>query len=192
MVLGLVLLVALSREVWLPWIGEFLMVADPLQPADAVVVLGGGERHRVQEGARLVLEGLAPWLVVTDASINLPGIRADYADLMTQEAVWQGVPPERIVRAPGLVETTAEEAQAVRQLAKTRGWRSLIVVTDPFHTRRARMTFRRALAGEGISVVVRAVQGSPYSAGTWWKTTEGLRETWTEYLKLALYVAGYR
>ncbi|MCB0245906.1 MAG: YdcF family protein [Anaerolineae bacterium] len=186
------LVVAAGRALWLPWLGGFLIVADPLQPADAVVVLGGGERDRVEEGARIFNAGLAPSLVVTDSPVDLPGIRSDYADLMAQEARWQGVPATQIVRTPGLVTTTAEEAEAVRTLAEDRGWRSLIVVTDPFHTRRARMNFRRALRNSAVAVIIRPVQGSWYTASSWWRSADGLRETWTEYLKLALYALGYR
>jgi uncharacterized SAM-binding protein YcdF (DUF218 family) len=191
-VLGLGVLVILTRGHWLPLVGGFLIVADPLRPADAVVVLGGGKRDRVEEGARLVHADLAPWLVVTDSPINWPGIRANYAELMRQEALWQGLPADRILQAPGLVTTTAEEALAVRQLAQAQGWRSLIVVTDPFHTRRARMNFRHAFADTDILVTMRPVQGSWYTASTWWKSENGLRETWTEVLKLALYALGYR
>lgn len=79
----------------------------------------------------------------------------------------------------GLVTTTDEEARAVRALAEARGPRSLIVVTDPFHTRRARLNFRRILAGTAISVVVRPVQNSPYVSGVWWKSADGLWQTWT-------------
>ena len=132
------MLLALGGRVWLSWLGRFLVVTDPLRPVDALVVLGGGGRHRIEEGARLAVAGLAPWLVVTNTRMSWPGVRASYAELMAQEALWQGVPAQRLLDAPGLVTTTVEEAQAVRALAAERGWRSLLVVTDPWHTRRAR------------------------------------------------------
>ncbi|MGA9349499.1 MAG: ElyC/SanA/YdcF family protein [Anaerolineae bacterium] len=81
---------------------------------------------------------------------------------------------------------------AVHQLAREQGGCSLIVVTDPFHTRRARMAFRDAFRGTGITVMVRPVNESKYRPDSWWQTRDGLRETWTEYLKLLLYVVGYR
>ena len=139
-VLLAVVLLALGGRVWLGWLGRFLVASDPLRPVDALVVLGGGGRHRIHEGARLALAGVAPWLVVTNTRVSWPGVRASYAELMAQEAQWQGVPAQRTpgVHAPGLVTTTVEEAHAVRALAAARGWRSLLVVTDPWHTRRAR------------------------------------------------------
>ncbi len=185
-------LALLCRGLWLSAVGRFLVVSDPLQAADAVVVLGGGSPVRVAGGVELFRAGYAPWFVVTNMPLNTPGIREDYAELMKREAVWQGVPEERILRAPGVVRTTYEEALAVRQLVQERDLRSLIVVSDPFHTRRARMAFGDAFAGAGITITVRAVNGSWWEPDSWWRTQDGLRETWTEYLKLALHLVGYR
>ncbi len=185
-------LLALGRNLWLPGIGRFLVVADPLQKADAVVTLSGGERDRVAYAAKLFNEGYADWFVATNMKHDLPGVRVPYGELVRQEAIWQGVPGERILIAPGIVETTYEEALAVRELAQERGWRSLIVVTSPYHTRRARVAFRDALRDTGIVVRIRPVNEHWYRADSWWKSRDGLRETWTEYAKLLLYFAGYR
>jgi uncharacterized SAM-binding protein YcdF (DUF218 family) len=190
-VLLLALLVTL-RGLWLPLIGGALIVADPLRPADAVVPLGGGERDRVTQAVALIRQGDAGWLIATDSEIDLPGIRDSWTDLVRREAVWQGTPAERIVAASGIVTTTYAEAQAVRRLMLDRGWRSLIVVTDPYHTRRARLIFRDVFRDSGVQVIVRPVEDAPYRADTWWRTEDGLRETWTEYLKMLLYGVGYR
>lgn len=191
-VLLAVVLLALGGRVWLGWLGRFLVTADPLRPVDALVVLGGGGRHRIEEGVRLALAGVAPWLVVTNTRVSWPGVRASYAELMAQEAQWQGVPPERIVPAPGLVTTTVEEALAVRALAAARGWRSLMVVTDPWHTRRARLIFRRILHPDGVAVCAHPAPKPGYETAAWWKTADGVRDTWAEYQKLALYGLGHR
>jgi hypothetical protein len=41
-----VILIVASHSLWLPSVGSFLIVTDPLQPADALVALAGG-RERV-------------------------------------------------------------------------------------------------------------------------------------------------
>jgi uncharacterized SAM-binding protein YcdF (DUF218 family) len=184
-------LVLASCQFWLPFIGGFLVVADPLQPADAIVALGGGKERAVY-GAELFNQGYADWFITADMPLNVPGIREPYSELVKREATWQGVPEENILVTPGTVETTYQEALAVRQLAEARGLRSLIVVTDPFHTRRARMAFRDAFRDTDITVMGRPVSESKYRPDSWWQTRDGLRETWTEYLKLLLYVVGYR
>ncbi len=187
-----VALAAISSSYWLPTIGRFLVVEDPTQPSDAVVALAGGGRSRVTGAAQLLEEGQASWLIVTNMPLNTPGIRVSYADLMRSEAIWQGVPEDRILQAPGTVRTTYEEAEAVRRLAEERGFRSLTVVTDSFHTRRAMMAFRDAFAGSSIDVFVQPARLGWYQPSVWWQDRDSLRETWTEYLKLALYLVGYR
>lgn len=189
---ALAALAILGRRLWLPAVGRALVVADPLPAAaDAVVPLAGGDERSVY-AARLFLAGHAAWYAAANMDLNLPGVRASYAELVRQEAVWQGVPAERVVLVPGTVATTCQEAEAVAGLARERGWRSLLVVTDPFHTRRARLCFRQALEGSGIVVAVRPVEPSWYDPESWWRTVDGQRDTWTEYLKLALHAAGYR
>jgi uncharacterized SAM-binding protein YcdF (DUF218 family) len=188
----LVLLLVLYYQIWLPPFARFLVVSDPLQPADAVVVLGGGGPQRVAGGVEVFEEGYAPWFVVTNNWVNMPGVRAEYADLMRIEAMWQGVPEESIVAARDRARTTYEEALTLRPLVEGRGWSSLIVVTDPFHTRRAQRTFRDVFRGTGVQVWVHAVNPSWYDPETWWQDNDSLRETWTEYLKLGLYLAGYK
>ena len=188
----LVTTLVLGQPLWLPPIGRFLVVADPLQPADAVVVLGGGGPRRVAGGVELFREGLATWFVVTNNSVNMPGVRADYAELMRTEALWQGIPEESILVAKPLARTTYEEALALRDLLEQRGWTSLIVVTDAFHTRRAAWTFQDVFRGTGARIVVQPSSKSWYNPETWWQDDDSLRETWTEYLKLVLYVVGKR
>lgn len=190
--LGLIvpLFLLLTRLLWLPLIGGFLIMADPLAPADAVVPLGGGASDRVVQAATLYRQGYAGWLVTTNTELDLPGVRDSWATLVRREAIWQGVAEERIADAPGIVTTTANEARAVRGMVVERGWRSLIVVTDPLHTRRARLIFRDVFQDTGVSVIVRPVDDAPYRADTWWRTEEGLRYAWTEYLKLMFYLVG--
>jgi uncharacterized SAM-binding protein YcdF (DUF218 family) len=143
-------------------------------------------------GAELFHAGYAPWLIVTNSPLDMPGLRVDYAELMRTEALWQGVPEERILRAPGTVRSTYEEALAVRQLAEVQGLGSLTVVTDPFHTRRARRAFRDAFRGTGVRIWTQPANDSWYHPDSWWQSQDTLRETWTEYLKWALYLLGYR
>ena len=186
------LLVVVTHSLWLAALGRWLVVEDPLRAADAIVVMGGGGPDRVAGGVALSKAGYAPWFVVTNMPLNTPGIREDYAELVRREATWQGVPEGRILRAPGTVRTTYEEALAVRELCIDQGFQSLIVVSDVYHTRRVRRAFGDALAGSGIQVTVRASPYGYWQPDAWWRTMDGLRDTWTECLKWVLYGIGYR
>jgi uncharacterized SAM-binding protein YcdF (DUF218 family) len=145
----------------------------------------------VTAAAALWKQGYARWLASAQFPFRLPGVRASYGELVQREAAWQGVPADRVVLAPGDVETTYQEAVAIRQLAQQRGWCSLIVVTDPYHTRRARAIFRQVLAGTGIAVAMRPAPAHGYRPDAWWESPTGLRVTALEILKWVMYWVGY-
>ena len=149
-----VLLVGLVVSGVLPvatWLARPLAVADPLRPADAVVVLGGGVIDaqtpgretlvRLVHGIRLWNRGLAPLLIVTGANPREPSVPE--ADVMARVATDLGVPPDRLViERKG--ERTWTQGQAVARIARERGLRSVLLVTSPPHMYRAQRVFRRA------------------------------------------------
>ncbi len=181
----------LTAYFWLPLLGRYLVDADPLQKADAMASLNGG-RDRPVYGAKLFREGYAGWYLTVDMPLDVPGVNEPYGDLVKREVVALGVPSDRVLRAGGTVETTYEEAVKLRDLAADRGFRSLLVVTSAYHTHRARLIFEEVLRGTGIRVIVRPVENDPYRPEAWWTSERGLRDTWTEYLKLTLHLLGYR
>jgi uncharacterized SAM-binding protein YcdF (DUF218 family) len=64
------------------------------------------------------------------------------------------------VLAVGPVVNTHDEAVAVARLAAERGWKRVIVVTSPTHTRRACAAFERA----GLAVVCTPATETQYNA----------------------------
>lgn len=184
------LIMVVSRDIWLPFVGRFLIVADPVQLADALVPLAG-DRSRVVDAAKLLKHGYARWFVITDMWIDDTSPALKYVELVKTQAAEQGVPENQIVVAPGAARTTYQEALNLRQLAKQRRWRSLIVVTSPYHCRRAQLILQEVFRDTEIDIIVRPVTDHWYSAENWWTTERGLQTTIEEYLKLALYLVGY-
>ncbi len=82
-------------------------------------------------------------------------------------------------------QSTYDEALNLRRLAQQRGWRSLIVVTDPVHTRRAVRTFSTLLPG--VRVHVSAAPDPRFEPGRWWRSEHGLVAVFNELLKLGFY-----
>jgi uncharacterized SAM-binding protein YcdF (DUF218 family) len=107
--------------------------------ADAVVVFAGGDGERQEEGARLVREGAAPVLVVSDG--GRPG--RDQARLCRERP--EGL---RLVCLSPDPATTRGEARAFAELAGREGWRSLVLVTSTYHLRRAELLLDRCYGGE--------------------------------------------
>ncbi len=125
----------LSYSIWLPSIAGFLVIADPLHPADAVIPLAGGV-ERAAYAARLHKDGYASWFVATDIKQPLDWEASLPADTpVACLALEQGVAQQHIVTTSSPVTSTYTEALAVRDLAQREGWQSLIVVTSPAHTR---------------------------------------------------------
>lgn len=185
-----VVLLALTHRFWLTLLAVFLVVADPLREADAIVPLAG-ERARVVEAARLFRDGYARWFVITDMHVEDPNPRITYTDSVIAQAEEEGLPRAAMVVAPGTATSTYEEALNLRRLAQARSLRSLIVVTSPYHTRRTRMIMQEVFRDTETEVVVHPVAGHWYRAEDWWTSREGREATVSEYVKMALYVLGY-
>jgi uncharacterized SAM-binding protein YcdF (DUF218 family) len=121
----------------------------PLPPRRGVEVSGAGDR--LLTGVDLIKEGKASFLVVSGGRVTFNANdpippEARYAAALAEKL---GVPANRILRSEG-PRNTAEEARAVGQLARERGWRSLLLVTSATHLPRATATFRQL---SGVSIV---------------------------------------
>jgi len=166
-------------------VGRFLIVADPInRPVDAVVVLSGGDL-RIPYAAELFESQEAGWFVITETGKSIPTVRESISAQDANLAIERGVPDDAIY-VTALAETsTMGEAEVVRQFAEKERVASIIVVTDPFHTRRTRMLFRRAFKGMDVDLMVRPVAGHPYQSCTWWMDPDLRLITVLEYGKLA-------
>ena len=135
--------------------------ADPLpkEPVDAVVVLSAGVNSdgringiavdRLLEGVRLIRGGLSEKLVLsrvfTQQDGNTVTSDADQKALLAST----GFGGELRILAP--VGSTRLEAVRAREMGEREGWKRIIVVTSPIHTRRACAAFETV----GFTVVCR-------------------------------------
>ncbi len=170
--------------------GRFLTVDDPLplSPADAIVVLGGGDSSRARHGVALFERGVAPLVVFSGGTLQDVGLACSSAQLALEDARALGLPEGAALIAPE-AQSTYDEALNLRALARERGWCSLVVVTDPLHTRRAARTFRALLPG--VEVYVSAAPSDLYDPARWWETEHGLVGVVNELLKLGFYWIEY-
>lgn len=176
-ILGLLILLYIS----LVGIGAFLIVADPIEPVDAVVVLSGGAGERLALAIEMHERGIAPNLVITDTD------RASNARLRA-EAIDGGFPREAVYITDLPVDSTYEEALAVMDLASANGWTRVMVVTDPYHSFRTRFIFRRELSGSGLAVLVRPVEGHWFRSADWFLSKEGWQFVILEIAKFFNYL----
>ena len=164
--------------------GRFLVVDHPPSSADAIVVLGGRPSVRVGHGVALFKAGYASRVVLSGGSLSDVGGASSSTELSREQAIALGLPPAATLLAPG-AQSTFEEAENLRALAEQRGWRSLIVVTDQSHSRRAARTFQARLPD--VTVSVSAAPDPRYDPVRWWANEHSLTAVFTELLKLGYY-----
>ena len=136
--------------VWV--VAEPLRVAAAPRAADAIVVLGGGvgesrqagggHEERVAHAAALYHAGYAPRIVISSGFI----FRLREPEVMRALAVSLGVPAGAIILEERAANTY-ENAVNVGQLLGQRGWSSILLVSSPYHMRRATATFDRSAPG---------------------------------------------
>jgi uncharacterized SAM-binding protein YcdF (DUF218 family) len=181
-----------------PRAAHFLIIDEPIQPADAIVVLAGARIERWLEAVELYREGMAQAIVLSPgiiepAELRLPamGIRfPSETDLVKDAMVQAGIPSSVITIFPETVDNTAHEAVFAHRAALQHGWKRLIIVTSKYHTRRARFAFEREMEASGIDVQVRGSRYDEAQPDGWWKSRRDFRFVTWELQKLAAYRLG--
>jgi uncharacterized SAM-binding protein YcdF (DUF218 family) len=182
LLLGIALSLAL-HPILLPPLAYALIVNEPLQKAAAIVVLGGGSGERERTGARLYAEGWADTLITTGGPMDLPGLSdTTWAALSAKELVRWGVPESRIIQLPVTTSTCEDALASVARLPV--GAKRVIIVTDPFHTRRAQWLFEKG-AGS-VEVIMVAADPSWFDPQSWWTEERSLIVVEQEYVKFVV------
>ncbi len=181
---GLLLLAALvcgiyvARHPLLRFIGGELVVEDQLEKSDAIIILSDDNFYadRATRAAELFRQGLAPAVVAS-------GIRlrpyAGISELMTHDLVERGVPKENVLPFPQDADNTKEEAQALKNLVQNKAWKTVIIVTSNYHTRRARYIVSKTF-GEGIQVRMASARDGDYDPATWYEHRKAVKRFFHE------------
>jgi len=169
----------LARGPILRFVAESWIIEDPLGKADALVVLSDDNFYadRATRAAELLREGKAPLIVASGRRLRP---NAGIAELMEHDLIERGVAKEKILRLPQDADSTKEEAEAVLKLAKEKKWRSLIVVTSNYHTRRARYIFRRIFP-QGMEVSVASARDGDFDPQQWWTKRKSTKKLTHEF-----------
>lgn len=160
------------------------------QKADAIVAVSGGNTSlRAAEAIKLYKEGWADTLIFSGAAADTSG--PSNAEVMRRQALSEGVPDEDI-EVEVLAQTTRQNAERVKQLlvkAGGGGAKRIILVTSPYHQRRASLEFR-TLAGDGITIMNRPIKSDPDWSTVWWLTPRGWWLAGGELIKIVAFYAG--
>ncbi|MGH9432753.1 MAG: YdcF family protein [Terriglobia bacterium] len=192
-VLAVLALAAIVVLIVLRYGGSWLVKTDPLPAhAEVAVMLDGPAKGVIarRAGAVNLLEGgvvdhvMLSMQSVTVWGENMPELARDYllSNYGPQIA-------DRVVFCFQDTDSTAAEALGLRQCLEQRNWRSVIVVTSQYHTRRAGMIWRHEFANANppFKIWVHGVYDPDYRALGWWRSRryaktwllEGTKTIWT-------------
>lgn len=176
---------------------RWLAVKGEPTPSDAILVLGGGRGERLHHALQLYNQGFASEIFITGpAEPILPeAYRADgltKAEAKRLIAIKKGVPEEKVTVILGPT-STYEEATFTLSVFRDLGYERVLLVTSPFHTRRARQTFRRVYGKEGMQVTALHTPWaeSSYDPKRWWSRELDTFAVLVETAKLVYYLFRY-
>jgi uncharacterized SAM-binding protein YcdF (DUF218 family) len=177
------------------WLGPWLLVNEPLARADVIFVTDGQTPQRELEGAALFLEGWAPRVALALPRSAIPAAVQQLAgEPEPQQRAWQvlrrrGVPEAAIVRLERVVENTDEELQVDFDYARAHGFRRVIIVSSPYHTRRVRMIWH-SRSGDALPAIVRVTRYEPVDPSRWWRSRRSLEAVSHEVFGIANFLLG--
>ena len=175
--------------------GSALVVDDPMQPVDIIVVPQWTGLAGVIDAADLVRSGIASRVAIlpgppTSAAQELTRRNIPYRDATTESVgLLRSLGVENIEVIPHSASSTQDEGQLLPAWCKEQKFRSIAVMSSPDHSRRVRRVLHRAFRRQPTSVIIRSARFSLFSPNTWWQTRDGIRTGVVEMEKLFLDVA---
>jgi uncharacterized SAM-binding protein YcdF (DUF218 family) len=179
------------------WIGARALIVDSdLPQADVLVVLGGSANYieRSEAAAEIFNAGRVKKIILTNDGQQSGWSNAEqrnplFVERALTELQRQGISNDRIEILDNVVSSTRDEAILLRTTAANHGWHSLLVLTSPYHSRRALWTFHREFEGSGVLVGLTSVRNGRQTPSPWfwWLSPGGWRMVAGEYLKFIYY-----
>jgi uncharacterized SAM-binding protein YcdF (DUF218 family) len=160
--------------------GKFLYFKDELKPADVIVILAGEETERVEYGVKLFKEGWARKDKIILAGGPLVW-KYTWASLMKEHAISLGVPKNAILLEDKST-STEEDALFTKEILNKYKYKTFILVTSPYHSRRATRIFRKIMGNE-IKLISAPAEKSWFRFNKWWERRRDRARVLDEYSK---------
>jgi uncharacterized SAM-binding protein YcdF (DUF218 family) len=190
-ILGALAIYVLLFQTPLLWmVAAPLKISDPPRAADCIVVFaggvgesgtaGGGYQERVKQAADLYRAGYAAHVIVSSGFV----FAFREAEVMRALAADNGVPVSA-VELETSATNTHENVLFSRAILESHGWRRILLVSSPYHMRRAMMTWHKA--APDIEVTATPAPVSQFYAHARGASLEQMRGIAQEYAAIALY-----
>lgn len=161
-------------------IGFYLAPQDNLQKSDTIIVLSGGEtKNRTLEGVKLYKENWAPKIIFSGAAKE-----GDVSNALAMEkiALEEGVNKSDLILEEQS-KTTSENASFCSKIIKNHSFKKIILVTSPYHQRRAYNSFKKYLPD--VDIINHPAFDSSWRKKNWWEQGKGRLLTLNEIFKIA-------
>lgn len=148
-------------------VDNFLVENQKPIKADFIVVISGGDTlGRTKKGIELYKQAYAPKLLLSGdaADPNSPS----NAKIMKRIAIENGVEAEDIVIEENSKDTKQNATESILKLLKVGPDQKIILVTSPYHSRRAKNEFERAFKKQTIQAEVISVNAQDKYWGRYW------------------------
>jgi uncharacterized SAM-binding protein YcdF (DUF218 family) len=193
---GLTIFAVAAVTIMMLVMGQWLQYRPTLEKADYLVPLAG-EDNRLITAVDLYKQGYAPTILLSDSYVQPPTRSETIAGEVGHPYVHPYVLRREILDHLGVPQaataefgnghiSTTSEAESLRQFVGDRAV-SVILVTSPFHARRASIIFRHIMPKARFVV---AVTPEYRLADPWWSTQESALLTTSEVMKLTFYWLG--
>jgi len=183
-------------------LGNFLIYEQNPQKADVIVVLNGRDTERSLSAVDLYKKGYANLIVLAQGS-KQPGsdefwkrvVNNFDGKIFFQRAIEaMGVPEKSFKLIGNGVASTYDEAVATKEFLKKNGYKSILLVTSKWHSKRAYLTFKSVLnkKGNGITITIIPSSYDNFDPELWWKKEEDAESVFREYVRLIYYIFSCR
>ena len=174
-----------SHAFILEGLAGWLVVQDKLEPVGLILVLSGDANgERVAEAVNLYRQDYAKKILMSGGPLAWQLTSAEW---MKKQAMALGV-PARDILLEDKSGSTKENARFSLPIIKKHGVNSIILVTSPYHSRRAQWVFQKVFARSGVKIRSYPVQASKFKIQRWWTRHEDIQLVVLEYLSLIFYL----
>jgi len=186
--------VVLNLPILLRSAGEALVTADPVEPADVIVIAVDAFEDGALEAADLVERGIATRVALFTAQDTAlqKELRRRHVPVVTPIdrviETLKSLGVSDIERIEPLVSGTTDSIPVLVKWAHAHQITTIMLVTTADHSRRLYHVVGRTASG-GIRVSVHPTPYSDFTADRWWKNRIGVRRFVAEVPKLAVDIA---
>ena len=185
----------------LPGLGNYLVLEEKPQKAEVIIMLRGAPTERILGAVDLYDAGWAPLIVIADSKSE-PG-REEFRKRVGSDFIRKSF-TERAVEAMGVpekdfhlidreVQGTWDEARVALSFMQERGFKTMLLVTSRWHSRRAHLTFRSVLEQGGAFKIVSVPSAyDSFRPESWWRSERDAELVFREYVRFLYYLVTLR